>query len=72
MCLARSVAKTMELFEENITEHDSKCLKGSNFSIPKGMIPTYEPTPDPLRYNPNLISMSKPLDITTSSLVLEG
>ena len=61
----------IEQFDENNTEHDDKCLNGSNFSIPKGMNPTYEPAPDPLPCNPNLISVSKPLEITISPSVLE-
>ena len=62
----------VEQFDENNTEHDDKFLNGSNFAVPKGMNPTYEPTPDPLPCNPNLFSVSKPLEITTSPLVLEG
>ena len=55
----------IEQLDENNTEHDDKCLNGS-----KGMNPTYEPTPHPLPCNPNLISMSKPLETTISRLVL--
>ena len=62
----------IEQFNENSREHNDKCLNGSNFPIPKGMNPSYEPTPDPLPCNPNLISMSKLLEITISPLVLEG
>ena len=62
----------IEKFGENNTEHDDKCLNGSNFPIPKGMNPTYEPMPDPLTCDLNLISMSKPHETTISLLVLEG
>ena len=56
----------IEQFDENNTEHDHKSLNGSHCPIPKGMNPTYEPTPDPLPCNPNPISMGKPLEITIS------
>ena len=62
----------IEKFSENNTEHDDKCLNGSNFPIPKGMTPTYELTPDPLPCNPNLISRNKPLEATISPSVLKG
>ena len=66
-CQKCRLTHLVEQFDENNTEHDDKSLNG-----PKRMNPTYEPTPDPLTCNPNLISMSKPLEITISPLVLEG
>ena len=71
-CQKRHKNHVIEQLDENNTEHDDKCLNGSNFSIPKGMNPTYEPTPHPLPCNPNLTSISKSLETTILSLVLEG
>ena len=62
----------IEQFNENNTKYDDRCLNDLNFPIPQGMNPTFEPALDPLPCNPNLISMSKPLERTISHLVLRA